>query len=177
MSEKCIACKSALKEGAKLCVPCGTYQDFRRYLALGNVSLTLLIALISVFTVFISSLDKNLVKDEDVTISVVEVKAQKIIVSIANSGEKSASFSPELGISLKTEKTFPLEIYSNPAQASMDLLLKPGEVQVMTAHMPDARRFTRISEDYCQLTLKYVDIKGREKFVDTKTPCKIVKKA
>ncbi|ENO8972941.1 hypothetical protein ACCF52_000490 [Vibrio parahaemolyticus] len=42
---KCTICQSKIALNAKKCVHCGCYQDFRRYIDVGNTSLSLLVAL------------------------------------------------------------------------------------------------------------------------------------
>jgi len=42
---KCTICQSKIALNAKKCVYCGSYQDFRRYIDVGNTSLSLLVAL------------------------------------------------------------------------------------------------------------------------------------
>ena len=50
---KCIACKEEIVNAAWKCIHCGTVQNWRRYLSLSSTVLALLVALLSVLTVFI----------------------------------------------------------------------------------------------------------------------------
>ena len=47
-NEKCIVCKSDINAGAKKCLNCNSRQGWSRFLDVGNISLSLLIAAISV---------------------------------------------------------------------------------------------------------------------------------
>ena len=51
---RCFACMERLAPGATKCSHCGSFQNWRRYLGLSSVVLSLLVALISVSTVGIS---------------------------------------------------------------------------------------------------------------------------
>ena len=50
---KCMACKLEIEPGAWKCIHCETIQNWRRYLTLSNSVLALLVALLSVSTVFV----------------------------------------------------------------------------------------------------------------------------
>lgn len=45
---KCVACKSEIAADATICAPCGTRQDWLRYLQFGSVIISLLVGLVSV---------------------------------------------------------------------------------------------------------------------------------
>ena len=51
---KCRECGQLVPYGARICPSCKTYQDWRRYISIGQSSLPLLVALISVLTTFFS---------------------------------------------------------------------------------------------------------------------------
>ena len=53
-SKRCVSCLESMVPGATKCPHCGSFQNWRRYLNLSTVMLSLLIALISVSTVGIS---------------------------------------------------------------------------------------------------------------------------
>jgi len=48
---RCVACMEPIAAGAKKCVHCGSYQNWRRFLNVGTGMLSLMVALISVLTV------------------------------------------------------------------------------------------------------------------------------
>jgi hypothetical protein len=53
-TQKCIDCREDIAAGARVCHICKARQDWRRYLAFGQINLALLIALISVSTSFVN---------------------------------------------------------------------------------------------------------------------------
>ena len=57
---KCRTCRKEIEPGAKKCVECDSYQDWRRFLAMGNTTLALLVALISVITAALPAIEKLL---------------------------------------------------------------------------------------------------------------------
>ena len=50
--KQCLTCASDIHSNAKKCVECGSFQDFRRYLSIGNTTLSMLVALMSAITTF-----------------------------------------------------------------------------------------------------------------------------
>src|SRR5438309_183376 len=50
----CIDCRQVLPSKAKVCPSCKAFQDWRRYIAIGQTNLALLVALISVVTTFVT---------------------------------------------------------------------------------------------------------------------------
>ena len=70
----CRTCCEAIHPNAKKCGHCESYQDFRRYINLGNSALALLVALISTLTLglppLLTALQQVSAKHEQITVSV-----------------------------------------------------------------------------------------------------------
>jgi len=60
-NQYCCECKELMPKGASKCTHCGSFQNWRRYLSLSSVVLSLLVALISVSTVGISVFRDNII--------------------------------------------------------------------------------------------------------------------
>ena len=59
--EKCRYCKEDIKLGARKCIHCDSYLDWRRYLGMSSSVLALLIALVSVLTTALPAFHKYIV--------------------------------------------------------------------------------------------------------------------
>ncbi len=57
---RCRACREEILEGARKCVHCDSYQDWRRYLNVSSSILALLVALVSVTSIMLPILGKTL---------------------------------------------------------------------------------------------------------------------
>ena len=69
----CVACRMHIDDSAYKCQHCGTLQDWRRHIAFGNTVLALLVALVSVSTVFAPTLLKLFRSDRaDVRMTVLD---------------------------------------------------------------------------------------------------------
>ena len=58
-SNTCCVCHESIEIGAKKCVHCNSYQDWRRYLNLSSTMLALIVALVSVLSISIPMLKDN----------------------------------------------------------------------------------------------------------------------
>lgn len=84
---KCVACKTEIDDNAYKCKSCGTFQDWRRYVAFGNMLLALLVALVSVSIVFIPVLIKVFTGDRaDIRVTVLDHGPSTFEAPIAGSG-------------------------------------------------------------------------------------------
>lgn len=93
--KKCKVCISEIPLTAKKCLYCGSYQDWRRYIELGNTSIALLIALITVLGLLSEKLIDlyaviRPVKLPNVSISINKIDADKVSVLYSNLGEAKA---------------------------------------------------------------------------------------
>lgn len=83
MCEKCRFCKAELKTGSTFCTDCNHFQNWRRLLFFGTSTLSLLIALISVATVFYSS-----IRDTFFYTNIVRLTGSEELLKIYNFSEK-----------------------------------------------------------------------------------------
>ena len=87
----CKVCKEQIKFGAKKCIHCDSYQDYRRYLTFSTVVLSLLVALISVLTVFIPVVKKAFTPiGSDTRFSLYANHNDKITIIASNLGNRNA---------------------------------------------------------------------------------------
>jgi hypothetical protein len=103
----CRVCKQEIKVGARKCIHCESYQDWRRHIGLGNNVLALLVALLSILTVLIPVIAKAFItEDAVISGSVIDVhidpyKKRIIYLSVINSGNRPAT----IGTSVSLEAT------------------------------------------------------------------------
>jgi len=173
--DTCIACKNKIIKNAMKCTECGGFQNWRRNMDVGNTSISMLVALISVLTIFISTADYAWTSPENVNINVIEVGSSQITIAITNSGEESAVISPNPTLSDGILKAFALNIVNDSKNQLVDLVIKPGEVQVMTALVQPIYKLNKISENQCQLILPVIKINGKKELKTTSFPCKVAK--
>jgi hypothetical protein len=77
---------------AKICPSCKTYQDWRRFLVIGQTSLALLVALIAVLTAFIPVLrDALTAKDSNLSFDYQGADEYSFVVLISNTGIRPAT--------------------------------------------------------------------------------------
>jgi len=68
----CDKCKEKIHKDAVICVHCKSFQNWRRHLGLSSSFLSLLLALISVSTVFVTVLSSSTIKDDsDIDASII----------------------------------------------------------------------------------------------------------
>ncbi|MEP1765538.1 MAG: hypothetical protein ABJJ53_02620 [Sulfitobacter sp.] len=101
MKEKvCWACGSSLKTDQKVCLECGSWQNWRRHVGISNTSLALLVALLSVASLGSRTLldfYDEFYPDLEVNLSGYFDSERKIInLSAYNFGNKSANFGSNL---------------------------------------------------------------------------------
>jgi hypothetical protein len=91
---KCLVCREDIQEGAKKCIHCDSYQDWRRYFSVGTVVLSLLIALFSVLTTLIPVvLDAFHTPRAKLEFKVLECKVDGVRVRVRNTGDQLTAVS------------------------------------------------------------------------------------
>lgn len=171
----CIVCKKQKIQGATKCTECGSFQDWRRYLDIGNTSFALIIAFVSVSTVLISTVDKAWIEDESIKVNLVESGRTQLAIAVTNSGEEPAVISPQATLVNKDIKSFAVNIYNDSKYENADLTIKPGEVQVMTAQIPPVYNLDKISTKDCHLLVSVHRLDGETRFEEAHFPCEVVK--
>ncbi len=86
----CRTCYEVIHPHAKKCVHCESYQDFRRYINLGNSALALLVALISTLTLglppLLTALQQVRSKHEQITVSIINSRPTGFKIYAYNAG-------------------------------------------------------------------------------------------
>ncbi len=93
----CIVCKSDILPGAKKCLKCGSRQDWLRFLDVGNTSVSLFIAAISVVALSAEHLTKAMGYFADplrstFTTTVTGIDPEKLTMFVSNRGPGAAVF-------------------------------------------------------------------------------------
>lgn len=89
----CRVCREEIKLGAKKCIHCSNYQDFRRFFTVGTTVLSLLIALLSVSGIVVPVL-VDLTQKDDASIEFVPVSSKPLtlFVLVSNTGKRAGTF-------------------------------------------------------------------------------------
>lgn len=143
-NQLCLACKASIPAGAKLCSECGTRQDWRRHLSFGSSVVALVIALISVSTLFIESIPLRWFGGASVQTSLVGATVADtgnpiVQIAIENLGFRSAIIGPAV-VELSSDEVGTLEI---GLYSSAHLLLEPGGQTVREYNFDD------LQNDFC----------------------------
>src|SRR5258708_28682650 len=74
---RCVTCREKIERGAKICIRCNQFQDWRRFFGLSSTILSLLVALVSVLSIAIPAV-LNLRPPQKTTIffSFLELKSE-----------------------------------------------------------------------------------------------------
>lgn len=133
----CRSCKESIKNGAKKCIHCDSYQNWRRFFDFSGIVLSLIIALISVLTVSIPIIKTTFEQNKsDVDFVFLEFKGDNIIkVASINRGNrdavlKGASLEVIRGVSLEEIRT--KKKLTSPQQLSFDTdapLVEPQKIK------------------------------------------------
>jgi len=87
----CLTCKEPIREGAKKCKTCDSYQDWRRHLQISSSVLALLVALVSVLS-FAAPIAADLMQEDGskATISLQTVQGGNVYFMASNAGNRPA---------------------------------------------------------------------------------------
>ncbi len=87
----CLTCREAIRAGAKKCIHCDSFQDWRGKLTVSSSVLALIVALVSVLGATLPAWKAALTPhDSDVKIFFIGLSGQRLHVMIANSGDRPA---------------------------------------------------------------------------------------
>lgn len=104
----CKVCHEDIRVGARKCIHCDSYQDWRRLLTMSSSVLALLVALVSVSSTTIPQIAEIFEKEySSANIQSHGVKGQNIEIVIQNSGSREAFFA---GASLTAEGKEPIRL-------------------------------------------------------------------
>ena len=89
---KCRDCQQVVPNGAKVCLSCKAYQDWRRYLPIGQTNLALIVAALSILTTLLSVvLPLMHPSDADLKIMFVSEYASNASFFVRNNGRSGGS--------------------------------------------------------------------------------------
>ena len=135
----CLSCCEEIALQAKVCKHCGSYQDWRRHMSLSANVLALLIALVSVLTMFVTSFTEQFAKSElkivltsRPTIEYVYQRKYGVNGVFSSEGYYELSFSSNV---LNTGKK-PGALISVEVQAELDGVLVSGHYQLNEKEAP-----------------------------------------
>ncbi len=181
-SVKCKICKEKIHKYALKCTHCGSFQNWRRHLGLSTSFLSILVALISVLTVFITIfLDSTIKNDSDINASVINWQRtyfsdqsklyQVLIVEIfiTNSGKKPGAMKA-FSIKGAGENKFQYLRYGEPERSSdshkeiMSKTIEPGNTLLLKANLKTLLTIKEFEDKYsnADLKLEIVNFSGRE---------------
>ena len=135
----------------------------------------MLVALITVITLLITTLQKAGNGSEEVTINVIESGRTELALTIANSGGEVAAVSPNPTLANSGIKAFSVSLVNDTREASTDLVIKPNELQVMKVTYPSGYVLKKITSNQCEILLKVMKIDGESRLAKTKFPCEFEK--
>lgn len=182
-SLECITCREKVHKGAIKCTHCGSFQNWRRHLGLSSSFLSLVLAIISVLTVFITVVsDSTTKKDSDIDASIINWQrtyfsdssrlSQVLIVEtfVTNSGKKPAAIKA-FSIKGAGEEQFhyltsgPLEQtdrYSHKETKAQ--IVEPGKTLLLKNHLKTLLDVQAFEERYSNsvLQLEVVHFSGRK---------------
>lgn len=129
---ECIVCKSDIAAGAIKCVHCGSYQNFRRYIVLGNTALSLIVALSAVLTVLIPIVIDAMKKEEDrIHASIMEAVSGGYLVSFINTGTRPGAIGPIASLIISDKPLVPSNV--DPSCSDGDFLIDDDYLDKLVA--------------------------------------------
>lgn len=134
----CVVCKEEIKPAAKICNECNSYQDWRQYIAFGNTTLALIVALVSVLSISAKYITELLPKsNESIVLGMLEANAEILQRFAYNDGDTYGILQPSAVLTLHLKDGTKVEsgMSINPGinRDATSLIIKPGEVNAYFA--------------------------------------------
>ena len=176
----CKICLETINLGTKKCIKCGSYQNWKYYVGFSNTTISLLIAFISVSSLFVSVIDDLLVEPENVRVSVIDECSTHLKFAISNSGEESAVISPSAAfLSPDRNHLFSADIINESTKTNKDLVINPSEVKIFTARMDTSKYYSseKLAQKNkkCGYSIGITDLYGKHRFEIGKFNCSFSK--
>ena len=158
----CLTCANSIPVAAKFCTHCNTYQDFRRFLAFGQTSLALLIALISITGTLVPPLANRIFRDSRLEKRITSLDRTAAVFVVTNSGNMP-------GTVIGAEAVLP-QSEANFARLALPLLpqvIEPGKSQLVNVGPSDApallvaKIYRSLPQDGCLLGLTFLSYGGQ----------------
>lgn len=178
----CRECSSKIPDSARKCTHCNAFQDWRRFLSVGNSSLSLVVALIAVLSIAVPVIGDSIVpKYERVSARVVtqmtddRLGGKVLVVLVSNAGTAPAFIEPNANLSVTgTRLGHPVDL--NPcAKPESDLpcieytpvsnlLIEPASQRVLLSgprdEFPDVADPDDSPNAKCELSIKVHQVDG-----------------
>ena len=180
---QCIICKEKIHKDAVKCTHCGSFQDWRCHLYISSSFLSIMVALVSVLTVFVTIVSDSTIKnDSDIKASIINWQrtyfndlgrfSQVLIVEafVTNSGKRPGAVKT-FSIKGAGEKQFqylrsgPLEYTNEFSHKEIKLqIVEPGKTLLLKYHLKTLIDVNTFEDKYSNavLQLKVVNFSGRE---------------
>ena len=132
-SVACAVCREAIRPGARVCIHCDNYQDWRRYIGFSSTTLALVVALVSVLSVSFKSLIDLLPKSkEHIVVGMLDTNAENLQAFAYNDGETYGILQPSavLTVLLTDGSRTQTTVSINPGvdRNMTSLIVRPGDV-------------------------------------------------
>lgn len=190
-SVDCRICKETIRKDAIKCPHCGSFQNWRRHMGTSSAFLSVVVALISVLTVFFAVLSDSLVKDDsNINASVINWQrtyfndrgrmSQVLVVEafVTNSGKKPGAVMA-FSVKGKGQEQFQY-LRSGPLQHSNEYahdeikaeIVEPGKTLLLKKYLKTLLDIKAFESAYSNalLQLEVIDFGGarRELFMEMK---------
>ena len=143
MVQPCTVCANPIPLGAEYCNGCKSYQDRRRYFGLSTIVLTILTALISVFTPAINALSNFLTRNSNTMMIVRDADETSVHVYFRDSGRQPSQLAKAQlifgDLPLLSADLQPVEIGNT--------LIRPNEPVTIVLRLTGALQRTRTVTD------------------------------
>jgi hypothetical protein len=109
---RCITCREKIERGAKICIRCNQFQDWRRFFGLSSTILSLLVALVSVLSIAIPAvLNVRPPQKSDIHCSLLEWNAEggNFKLAVSNKGNRAAVVKGPMLARKQTERDKPAD--------------------------------------------------------------------
>ncbi len=110
----CRTCREPIHRGARKCTECESYQDWRRFAAIGDTSLSLVVAGLSVLTVLVPLVVRALEADEEeIVVSVAQVEPEMGVARFiaSNLGTRTGALRA-VELRVPGKEPWPLEVFA-----------------------------------------------------------------
>jgi hypothetical protein len=150
----CIVCKEKIHQYAIKCVHCGSFQNWRRHLNLSSTFLSIMLAFVSVLTVFFSvALDSVNKNNSDLKVSIINWQRQitsrgdqvLVVEAIVTNTGKKPGVIKTFSIKGSGEKEFHHmriglpNFNKNIAITLSPQIIEPGKTIILTKHLINER--------------------------------------
>ena len=128
--QECRTCREPIKAGARKCVRCDSFQDWRRFLTLSTSALALIIALVSVISALGPGIVRMLSGDRsELVVSYIATVDEGLLLLASNKGTRPAVIH---GATLAARSDFIEFSLSSKGSDGDHVLVDSGQVQAIT---------------------------------------------